>query len=284
VFIVSATGNGFLRYQWRYNGVNIPGATNISIVITNAQFSSEGTYSVVVTDSVASIASVGARLLIAIEPVIIQHPLSQSVVAGGSVVMSIAVTNTATLPVYYRLRSNNITLNNTLLALNQRSAFYTITNVRTNATNWSIIVTNAARPNGFLSTTAQLFILSDNDADGVPDAWESQFGLNPGDPADRTADTDGDTMLNWQEYVAGTDPTNALSYLKLDLTGVTGGAVLEFFAISNNTYAIEFNDTLRPGEWSTLADVPAGASNRLHSLIDSNITPHRNYRLVTPRQ
>jgi hypothetical protein len=283
VFSVSATGNGFLRYQWRYNGVNISGATNFSFVVTNAQFSNEGTYSVVVTDSVTSIASVGARLLIAIDPVITQHPLSQSVVAGGSVVLSIAVTNTATLPVYYRLRSNNITLNNTLLALNQRSAFYTLTNVRTNATNWSIVVTNAARPAGVLSATAQLFILADTDADGVPDAWESQFGLNPGDPADRTADTDGDTMLNWQEYVAGTDPTNALSYLKLDLTGVAGGAALEFFAISNITYAVEFNDTLRPGEWFRLADVPAGASNRLHSLIDSNATPRRTYRLVTPR-
>ena len=179
------------------------------MIVTNAQFPNEGMYSVVVTDSVTSVASVAARLLIAIDPVITQHPLSQSVVAGGSVVLSIAVTNTATLPVYYRLRSNDVTLNNTLLALNQRSAFYTITNVRTNATNWAIVVTNAARPAGLLSTSALLFILTDNDADGLPDAWESQFGLNPGDPADRTADTDGDTMLNWQEYVAGTDPTNA---------------------------------------------------------------------------
>ena len=284
VFAVSATGNGFLRYQWRFNGVNISGATNNSLIVTNAQFSHEGTYSVSVTDSVASIESVAVRLLIAIDPVITQHPLSQPVVAGGSVVLSIAVTNTATLPVYYRLRSNGITLNSTLLTLNQRSAFYTINNVRSNATNWAIVITNAARPAGVLSSTAFLFIQTDNDNDGVADAWEAQFGLDPGDPADRAADTDGDTMLNWQEFVAGTDPTNALSYLKVDLASVASGAALEFFAISNKTYAIEFNDTLRPAEWSNLVDVAASATNRVQSVTDSSAIPHRAYRLVTPRK
>jgi len=284
VFTVNATGNGFLRYQWQFNGANIPGATNLSLVITNAQFSHEGSYAVVVIDSVASTTSTGARLLIAIDPVITQHPLSQSVIAGGSVVLSIAVTNTATLPVYYRLRSNGVTLNNTLTALNQRSAFFTITNVRPNATNWAIVVTNAARFAGFLSSNAFLFIQTDNDADGIADDWESQFGLQPGNSADRTADPDGDTMLNWQEYIAGTDPTNALSYLRVDLTSVPNGAAIEFLAISNKTYAIEFNDTLHPAQWSRLAEVPAAATNRLHSLIDSNAALHRAYRLVTPRQ
>jgi hypothetical protein len=91
-------------------------------------------------------------------------------------------------------------------------------------------------------------------------------------------------MLNWQEYIAGTDPTNALSYLRVDLTSVPNGAALEFLAISNKTYAIEFNDTLHPAQWSRLAEVPAAATNRLHSLIDSNAALHRAYRLVTPRQ
>jgi hypothetical protein len=283
VFTVNATGNGFLRYQWRFNGENISGATNISLLITNAQFSHEGTYSVVVTDSVASIASAAARLLIAIDPVIVQHPVSQSVIAGGSVVLSIAVTNTATLPVYYRLRSNGVTLNNTLLALNQRTAFYTITNVRPNATNWAIVVTNAARTAGFLSSSALLYIQTDNDNDGLADAWETQFGFDPGNPNDRTADTDGDTMLNWQEYVAGTDPTNALSYLSLDLTSAISGAALEFAAVSNKTYTLEFNDTLNPAAWSRLTDLPAANTNRLHTVTDSNAAPHRAYRLVTPR-
>ncbi len=46
----------------------------------------------------------------------------------------------------------------------------------------------------------------DNDGDGMPDGWETQFGLNPNDPGDATGDVDGDGKTNLQEYLAGTHP------------------------------------------------------------------------------
>jgi hypothetical protein len=60
--------------------------------------------------------------------------------------------------------------------------------------------------------------------------------------ADRDADSDGDGMLNWQEYVVGTDPANALSYLKIDSITEGVGATLAFGAISNKTYSIQYTD------------------------------------------
>jgi uncharacterized repeat protein (TIGR02543 family) len=61
-FTVSAFGTTPLRYQWRFNGTNLPGATCTSYSITNAQLSHTGTYQVMVTNGVGTNASTPAIL------------------------------------------------------------------------------------------------------------------------------------------------------------------------------------------------------------------------------
>src|SRR5437867_6750762 len=46
IFQVVARGSLPLAYQWHYNGVDLPGATNTSLVLSNVSLSQAGSYSV----------------------------------------------------------------------------------------------------------------------------------------------------------------------------------------------------------------------------------------------
>lgn len=47
----------------------------------------------------------------------------------------------------------------------------------------------------------------DTDGDGMPDFWETQFGLDKTYPDDNMLDSDGDIYVNIEEYINNTDPT-----------------------------------------------------------------------------
>ena len=48
----------------------------------------------------------------------------------------------------------------------------------------------------------------DSDFDGLPDEWETKYGLNSDDSSDANKDKDKDELSNFEEYSYGTDPTN----------------------------------------------------------------------------
>ncbi len=63
-FSVAATGPGPLRYQWRINGTNIPGATNASLVLGPVTAANQGVYSVLVSNGSGASLSAGAVLTV----------------------------------------------------------------------------------------------------------------------------------------------------------------------------------------------------------------------------
>ncbi len=63
-FSVTATGTAPLAYSWRLAGTNLPGATNASLTISNAQSPNAGSYTVVVTNVAGSATSLVATLTI----------------------------------------------------------------------------------------------------------------------------------------------------------------------------------------------------------------------------
>ena len=110
----------------------------------------------------------------------------------------------------------------------------------------------------FFYTNAVFSVLADSNSNGIPNIWESTyFGSATG--ANRDEDSDGDGMSNWSEYIAGTDPTNVASYLKVKWSESI--AALTFEAVSNRSYTVQFKDSLNALTWSRLSDVVARSSN-----------------------
>ncbi|OMQ10373.1 polysaccharide lyase [[Flexibacter] sp. ATCC 35103] len=56
----------------------------------------------------------------------------------------------------------------------------------------------------------------DSDNDGIPDAWEKKFGLNPNDASDANKDSNGDGYTNIEKYFNGIDPKSKTDWTKTE--------------------------------------------------------------------
>jgi hypothetical protein len=287
VFKVVATGLGSLTYQWRWNEAALPFATNATFVVTNAQMDRIGNYDVVVANIFGPVVSTPAWLDILVNPIITVQPLSQSTVVGGRVTFSAAASgHPAPFTFEWRRGTVGIWTNTTTESM----SFLTLTNIQSNqAGNYRVVIKNPANfQPGLITSNAVLTILPDTDADGLPDEWESSHGLNTASASDAVQDTDADGAGNWQEYLAGTDPADPASCLRIDRIDWSPDAVaLQFIAVSNKTYTVQSRPafTVPDAIWTRVADVPAASTNRtitINNTLDRSNNP-RFYRLTTPR-
>jgi hypothetical protein len=75
-------------------------------------------------------------------------------------------------------------------------------------------------------------------------SWLQQFGLSTDGTVD-DVDTDQDGMNNWQEWVAGTDPTTALSVLKMvGASNSLAGVTVSWQGVSSRTYFLQCSTNL----------------------------------------
>ena len=105
---VAATGTAPLTYQWRRNGVAIPGATAAAYTIASAQVANAGVYDILVSNVVGSVTSEAAVLEMASPVVISKQPVSGTVLLGGS--FKFSVTASGSGPLSYIWRKDGVRL------------------------------------------------------------------------------------------------------------------------------------------------------------------------------
>ncbi len=125
----------------------------------------------------------------------------------------------------------------------------------------------------------------DSDGDGIPDAWENLYGLDPFNALDAALDSDGDGLSNLAEYELGTnprDPQSGLRFTAIALAPSGTNLVLSFTAVANQTYSIESSDSLGGNSWQSVEDIASAPTNRLMQISVPMSSPMRFYRLRTP--
>jgi len=240
---------------------------------------------VVVTDLSSSAISAPANLFVLVNLSIVQGPLSQTVVAGGIVSLSATINGNPAPFTYEWRRLSPLPLFTNFIISNERMSFYSFAAPLVSATQtWRLVVKNLGNPSpGVAAPTATIIALADSDNDGIPDDWELAHGLSPTNVLDGAIDSDGDGMKNREEYIAGTNPHDLTSCLKVEQFHVSSPAQITFQAISNRTYSVQYTADLNSPAWLKLTDVVARATNRMETVIDANPGTNRFYRIATPQ-
>lgn len=122
-------------------------------------------------------------------------------------------------------------------------------------------------------------------SDGLPDNWQVQyFGTNNPNAASN-ADPDGDGDDNIHEYVAGTTPTNTISYFTLRIERVEGVSTQMNIVFSpayvSRNYSVEQVQSLSDvGGWNTLTNFTEATNGVERTVTDlANTNPVGFYRI-----
>jgi hypothetical protein len=243
---VTASGTAPLSYQWQFNGTNWPGATNLTLVLTNAQATNAGTYTVVVTNPYGSVTSTPPAVLSVLLPVVINvPPASQTVLAGSNVTFSVAASGST--PLNYEWRLNGVSLPGAT------NATLTLTNVQFSQSGNAYVV-RVSNPVGSV-TSAPPAVLTVNSPPVItqqPIGQISPVGTN----VTLTVAATGTPLLfyQWQRngtnLLAATSSTLVLNPTTTNLAGVYSVVVSNAFGViqSQDAMIVVYVGLLIPGK------------------------------------
>jgi PKD repeat protein len=192
-FSVGALGNPPVKYAWQRNGNPINNATNSLLIIPSVQLTNAGTYSVIITDMTGSATSSNATLTVL--------PLSPTAdftatPTNGVAPLSVTFADTsAGSPANWAWDFGD-TGSSTLQNPSHSYATAGVYTVQLIASNSGSSSTNTKAAYITVITPLQ--------------SWSNYYGV-PGD----STDTDGDSLSNTNEFLAGFNPTNPTANLHI---------------------------------------------------------------------
>jgi hypothetical protein len=160
-FLVAASGEAPLTYQWRKNGTSISGATSTTYTTPASATSDSGSqFSVVVSNSAGNVTSNVATLTVnaaGVAPSITTQPTSQTVTVGQTATFS--VTSSGATPLSYQWRKNGTSISGATSASYSTAA----ATASDSGSQFTVVVGNSAG-----NVTSNAAILTVNAAPGAP--------------------------------------------------------------------------------------------------------------------
>ena len=185
---VIAYGDAPISYQWRKDGVPIPGANSAAYSFTTTSTTDSGTYSCLVSNPYGGLTSDPAVVTVLAlgAPTITTHPVGGTLVVGN--VLGVYVVATGDPPLSYQWRKNGINI----LGETDSSYSYTTT-ATTDSGSYDCVVTNPA--GSVTSNPAVITVIGI-----VPTITTQPVGgdLNVGDALSLFVTASGSTPLSYQ--------------------------------------------------------------------------------------
>jgi hypothetical protein len=219
-FSVVASGSSPLAYQWRRDGIDIPGATGSAYVLSETAVTDDGAqFDVVVSNGAGSAVSAAATLTVnaaSVAPSIATPPADATVTAPDPATFTVAATGTA--PLSYQWRRNSVNIS----GANGASYVLNPTAVTDTDAEFDVIVSNVA---GSVTSAAATLTVNAAAGGGGTASFEAHF--DSGDDGFTYAD-DVFRATSKPAYVSGTwlaEGGFAGGALRVILGGVDGSNV-----------------------------------------------------------
>jgi hypothetical protein len=214
-FSATVSGTGPLVYQWRLNGLELPGATNNTLTLSAASASDEGTYDLRVSNASGAARSATARLRLNRPPNITRQPEGSVLLLGSDFTLSVGVQGPGPLSIQWKHNGTSLLGGtNPVLTLRQVTPAQLGTYVVEVSNRYGRVTSDAAlveieTPPSFVQQPSPALVL-----------------VNEGQPATLTSTVAGSTPLRFQWRRNGqpvrnaTNQTLVISNPRLDDSGI----------------------------------------------------------------